>query len=414
VDGCVKLWGEKMEEALALTRPLPTAMDEVISQQDVQLLQFAYSDVFEWTGGSIMGSLFKKFAMIFSPALNSGSLRHATLAFATAFIPPAVFDEDRLEYHSNQACKVFLTKTPATLDESDLFAAFLLTFLACIYGDLFRFGVHLNGFLAILKEMQSRSRNDREASRLGIFWPLTLDLILEGSRRVCGSNDLVIEFCFLSQQLLGPQNFIRRAKYTLELFGKEAKGDFAFLQAVWQHSAILRRCFRDTVLRQLHGETGINPLANSVVSEAKADLNSQEIMTVVFDLFTRRSQHGHGTCNDINHNLMMFMLLLHQFCRLLIHLLESETIIQHGISAEGTLLAQGVIQLVQPEWLLPDVESNPFPLYHARAFLPRMLWIVGLILTRKDHPEGTPPPPLFPSVHINISCCSCGLDCRST
>jgi hypothetical protein len=398
-----------MEESLALTRPPPTAMDEVISQQDVHLLEFAYSDIFERAGGSIMGSLLKKFATIFSPAINSSSLRHATLAFAIAFTPPTFFDEERLEYHSNQACKVFLTKTPATLDETDLFAAFLLTFLACVYRDLFRFGIHLKGFVAILKELRNKEIKDRKASQLGIFWPLALDLILEGSRRVGGTNDIVIEFCFLSQQLLGPQCFMRRQKYTLELFGKDMERDFAFLQAVWQHSVILRRCFRDTVWRQMHGGQ-ISPLVRSVVLEAKVDLKSQEIMAVAFNLFTRRSQRG--ICNDVNHNLMMFMLLLNQFCGLLIFLLESETVLRwHERSAEGASLALGVVQLVQSEWLGPEAKNNPFPLYHARALIPRMLWVSGLILMRKDHPYGTTPLPFFPPVHVNISC---RLDCQST
>ena len=394
-----------MEESLALTRPPPTAMDEVISQQDVHLLEFAYSDIFERAGGSIMGSLLKKFATIFTPAINSGSLRHATLAFAIAFTPPSFFDEERLEYHSMQACKVFLTKTPATLDESDLFAAFLLTFLASIYRDRFRFGIHLKGFVAILKELRNKTIKNSQASRLGIFWPLMLDLILEGSRRVCGTNDIVFEFCFLSQQLLGPQCFMRREKYTLELFGKDMERDFAFLQAVWQHSVILRRCFRDTVWRQLNGEQ-ISPLVHSVVLEAKVDLKSQEMMAVAFNLFTRRSERG--TCNDVNHNLMMFMLLLHQFCGLLIFLLESETVLRHGRSAEGASLALGVVQLVQSEWLRPEVEYSAFPLHHARALIPRMLWIAGMILTRKGHPDGTTP---LPPVHVNISC---RLDCQST
>jgi hypothetical protein len=401
-----------MEESLALTRPPPTAMDEVISQQDVHLLEFAYSDIFERAGGSIMGSLLKKFATIFSPAINSASLRHATLAFAIAFTPPTFFDEERLEYHSIQACKVFLIKTPATLDESDLFAAFLLTFLACVYKDLFRFGIHLKGFVAILKELRNKAIKDSEASRLGIFWPLALDLILEGSRQLRGSNDLVIEFCFLSQQLLGPQSFMRRANYTLELFGKDTERDFAFLQAVWQHTATLRRCFRDTVWRRhWHGEK-IKPLVKSVVLEAKTDLESQEMMAVVLDLFKRRSQRG--TCNDVNHNLMMFMLLLHQFCGLLVFLLESETVIQHGGSTEGASFAMGILQLVQPEWLLSEAVYDVFPLYYAKTLVARILWIAGLILTRQDHPDGTPPPPLFPSRHVNISYCSCGLDCWST
>src|SRR5271170_2939942 len=80
----MKEWGPKTQNAIS--RPIPTADDAVVREQDRILLQYAYSHQYQplWWG-YLVAALLKKLAFTFGPSLSRSSLRHATLAWAAAF-----------------------------------------------------------------------------------------------------------------------------------------------------------------------------------------------------------------------------------------------------------------------------------------------------------------------------------------
>src|SRR5204862_5837288 len=174
--------------------------NSIICQQDVLLLQFAYSDMFSALGGSLISNLFRKFAYIFSPSIGSESLRQATLAWAAAFLPPDPSNYDRMEYYSTCAGRALRTKSSETIDESDIYAASLLTILSCLYLDRQKSEIHLKGFLAIIDEFskkllkQEMSGQLSTVHHLSMFMPLVRDLIIEASRCSHVPNTLVIQF----------------------------------------------------------------------------------------------------------------------------------------------------------------------------------------------------------------------------
>jgi len=202
-----------------MTKDLPTPINEIIDPRDVVLLQYAYSDVSAFALGLKVQRLLAKFAIFFGPSINDSSLRHAMLAYTAAFAPISSGYE-RMEYHSNLTCQELREKTSATLSEADLFAVCLLIYLSCWYNHLFKFRLHLHGFLTIMKELIAQATTNAAANPYFIFWPLTCELIQEGSQRVSRANSLVLEFYSTSRQILGQQTLADRAIWQWHLHSR--------------------------------------------------------------------------------------------------------------------------------------------------------------------------------------------------
>ena len=234
---CVKLRGEKTEELLA--RPIPTSDDQVIDSQDGLLLQYAYSETFAYVTGWKVQCLFTKFGVAFAASINIPSLRHAMLAYTAAFAPISSGYE-RMEYHSNISCQALKRKTPENINEGDLFAACLLTYLSCVYQDPLKFRVHLKGVIALMKECVKQSSKDGATSHYSAFWPLARDLILEGSRQVSGATTPILTFCHISRQVHSHQGIAQRAKYESEIYGVNwGLLEFAFGESMIHYYVLL-------------------------------------------------------------------------------------------------------------------------------------------------------------------------------
>ena len=252
----------------------PTPDDGVIVTQDVLLLQFAYSDEFACVGGAFIGNLFRKFAYVFGLSIDSESLRQATLACAAAFIAS---NESyyRMQEHSIAASKAIRTKSRNSLDIADLFAAFILTYLACLYKDWRTFEISMYDVIEIMDNREAM-QSPRNNADLPIFLPLARDLILEASRTVPFTNPIVLRFCHAYQQAIYPPHFDHRSQYFQEVVCIREQHLYAFYHSIWHHTTTLRRCLRDTVWRQCT-EVGINPFVQSVLNGVKSDLESTRV-----------------------------------------------------------------------------------------------------------------------------------------
>ena len=248
----MKRWGPKKEGMIQ--RPVPTPIDHGILPKEVTLLQYAYSDMFSGGVGGVLVSLLRKFAYIFSPYINHVPLRHAILACAAAFVPSYPPTAERSEYHSSCVRKALIGKIlKGTVDEADLFASFLQTFLSCLYNDFSLFSVHIRGFVAIMKAVK-RKAIWKDRNCMSMFWPLTRDILVDVSRFVPCSSGLVYEFCENIREELGIQRFVSRSQYFSDLMGNVLDRHYAFTYTIWCYCTILRRCFRDSVWRQSTGQ----------------------------------------------------------------------------------------------------------------------------------------------------------------
>jgi hypothetical protein len=371
---------------LAVARPIPTANDEVICSKDVLLLQYGYSDAFSSMGGTLMAGLLRKFAFVFSPSISCASLRHAMLAFTAAHLPFDIDCPERILVHSGLCGKTLISKSMATLNEADLFAALLLAYASRIRNDFSTFHIHVKGFGAILEELSNRSVRKRTSHQLSIFWPLARDLIIEASRHVDGSSCHVFEFCRLSQKAMGPQSYADRSRYWNSLVENDPNGRFAFAHAVFRQTGILRRCFRDTILVQRTEGKVIIPLIQSVVAEIQADLNSPEMKLVAVQLSLARYSDDDALQSDELRAYSQFILALYHFCQLMIVMMEGETVAEGTSSSESLIRSLSLLQVMQAQ-IIPH-PTNIFPLNFGPFLVPRMLWISGLALSTETYADG--------------------------
>jgi hypothetical protein len=377
---------------MTVSRPPPTAIDQVISSQDQLLLQFAFSDVFESSGGTIIGSLLKRLSLSFSPAIKSRSLRHAILAMGAIFVPPYLSPlfAERVEVHSALAYKALRKKTSIKLDEGDLFAVCLLTLLSCIQRDTEKFRIHLGGLIAIMRELQTNTANGGSPNCLAIFWPLARDIILNECQAVQLRSEH-FEFCNASQQIIGPQSFRDRTIYFSGLFGvtSDRIRYYTYCNCIWQYNTLLRWCFRDTIYRQVQGNLTVSSEVAAVVSEVKVDLQSPNITKIFHEVFLSdgrvrpvREQGYWGVG-------FMYSLLLHHFCELLVIHMEADSVLQSVSSPEARMVATSLVQYVRTEYFVSGTPGD-----HDRrnqltqSLFPRILWLAGLTLTREECPEG--------------------------
>lgn len=364
-----------------------------MQSQDFSLFQFVYSNDFEhaqdW--GKSLASLLKTLATIFGTYINSVSLRHATLALAATCVQSSVSNKERAMYHSARAYKALQRQTTTTLGEADLYAALLLTLLATISENIKEYSIHLNGFQAVMLELKRKARETGYSLHLSIFWPLARDLIIEGSRNVGHSEDLVISFALACQQLVGRQSLLSRVHYFVEFYGEELGWEYAFVQSSWQYCRLLRMYFRETVYEQLEGAKGVNNRTKSLVSEMKADLSSSEVCDIVEKIASEMSDISSSNELDARSDVLRYMRLIYQFCQHLIVILEAPTVLEAVVSPETMLSAKMLIGLIQPEWSTPLTSSHYiFPRPTAPCLLPRLLWVAGLSLTKTRNIIGTP------------------------
>ena len=221
-----------------------------------------------------------------------------------------------------------------------------------------------------------------------MFWPLIRDLLLESSRTFLRANLSVTSFFATCRRFIGPQTLLGRILYLQELNITDLQGEYSLLQAVWQYSVVLRSCFRKTLHRQLKGFENMEGEIESIVSELKSDLCSSEMIEIIRRLKLNTACHRNLPM-DSGYDLRKYTYLIHQFCHLLITLLEAQTLIQGTQSLEGELYAFSILRLINEAWLNSDASlESIFPHSLSRFFVPRILYMAALALRREHRRNG--------------------------
>jgi hypothetical protein len=303
-----------------------------------------------------------------------------------------------MQHHSICAARALKSKTEATIELADLYAAFLLTLLSGTYEDGARYAIHLRGVKAIMAILSDTISDQRHSVHLNIFLPLVRDLLLETSRLIdsrCLPNHEILEVLVFFQSMIGAVSHVQRDRYFEVLFGAESRTQFTFLQAIWHHTTTLRRCFRDSLARQVDDGIGNSSVVRALVSEIKSDLQSIRVKEIVNQLVILQSLPSAETSNDFTHTSSMYALLLHRFCWYLIIILEEESIMGSLTSIRVASSASALLPLIDDGWLVGDLVQMrmPTPMNLRRHVVVRILWMAGLVLDPKSSPEGIRPCP---------------------
>ena len=176
---CIKLLGPKTEErsfhCIGPSRAL-TKYDASIDLNDVRVLQLAFSDEFRCKlPRPYFERFFRNAASVYGPFIDHAALRHAFLAYFTAFYDVGN-PLQHLEY-ATSACYALRQKLddPATLDEVDLFVSFLLAQWGMAIGETVAFHSNMLGFASIKKQLSNRVGGDIRSYQLAVFWPMASD-----------------------------------------------------------------------------------------------------------------------------------------------------------------------------------------------------------------------------------------------
>jgi hypothetical protein len=147
------------------------------------LLQYAYSQEF-----TALASLLKQFAVAYGASIQPSTLRHAILAYAAWSLPEE--DIEKRELYKGQACRSLIKKLnyPSQIEEADVFAAFLLAWLALQELDYTstESGVHAKGCVALLTQLSQNAHTKSLSPLLELFEPFIWDGIFVISAAVRG------------------------------------------------------------------------------------------------------------------------------------------------------------------------------------------------------------------------------------
>jgi hypothetical protein len=169
LEPCLKFPSPKSLSSINPSRPIPTAISSVIGQDDVVVLQYAYS-----LEGTFWASCFKRFAIEYGIAISHASLRHALLAM-TLCEYPSMHMKQQIEYHKREARRQLIRsiETPSMIHDGDVFAANMLAWVALQQGLETEALLHAKGLLAMIKHLKGGER--LTSNMLQVFEPLVLD-----------------------------------------------------------------------------------------------------------------------------------------------------------------------------------------------------------------------------------------------
>ena len=139
------------------------------------------------------------------------ALHHAMMAAACSFLPRHQFAARTDSHLSN--CRTALSKrtqTPENLDDSDLFAAALPSYVQTSDPNLFI--VNSDVFLTIAQHIADPD------PLLMDLWPLARDLVLEAAELSMQSDDTVLRLYERAQKIFGRRKFIDYRQYAWSMF----------------------------------------------------------------------------------------------------------------------------------------------------------------------------------------------------
>ena len=173
---CLKITASSFRQPTA-PRPIPTPVDAVISSDDELLLEYSYSNrsSFDW-----MTAFFRFLAVEYGPAIPSETLRHAILSYSALELPEGRF-LTRSEDHERKAWRALIRKIsePAGITEADVFASFILSWIAGQRGSMSEAAIHVNGCLSMLQKITETNGGRPLSNLLDLFGPCiraTLDM----------------------------------------------------------------------------------------------------------------------------------------------------------------------------------------------------------------------------------------------
>jgi len=326
---CIKLPGPKTASRIAPSRPIPTAIDAVISSEEESLLAFAYSQQ-----GTDLSQFIKIASVVYGASIQEYSLRHAILAWTASRLPLEQFGQ-RYTYHKEQVYCTLIRKLDrqATISEGDIFSAWVLAWTIHSSTNCVELTYHVNGFTCML---QSRLKQPRasHSGMITVFGPkLYADAIffamchclpatIEAPGRLFGFRSRVL---FLSEVLQAGDKthelwgWVDAIIATLDPAGLQAKelvGLFYTIGMLFRRSLLSLH----TVARQLQTSETTNIHTQSILQYLETELHDLDL----FHTLVRLANSVHG---DEDERLVTCGFQVLETAQIIVSILQSPAII---------------------------------------------------------------------------------------
>ena len=373
---CIKRWGPG-KEALEPSRPIPTAMDEVLESEDVMLLEWFYLNRHTRHAALDFGTWYIQLSnfsnetrKIYKSSITCLSLRYALLTYSG-------FMSSGNRMGSRELCNATLARTallknrPDTWSEGDLFASSLLACVASWNKDALKgeHKVHIDGFTMILKHISGRN-NGPKLSNLLVFLPI--------------ARDWLLQFC----SLLTPREYVQCYSCCREVLGPATIQQWYLIfrdrfWAVFRALVYFGGILSKAVSRMLTCDMRVGDSSVvQMVQDVKAELENLDLETFLRD------------AKETTVHLLQ-MRVEYQICILLVALLNGPDIVEnftdpHAIDASLSLFqmisAVVHLQLATGEEILYLCRWTWFrALCLALAGLPRDVAVQSLSIAPRKH-----------------------------
>ena len=369
----------KSSNCPSLPRQIALANDSIIGSDELSILQYTYSDDFP---GQKLAPLFRLLAIEYGPALRDVTLRHAMIAYSSSYLPLLQLRNIQ-EHHATESRRALNVKlgNPGTIQESDVFAVLLLSWMEWNRGNIADAMVHANGCL-LMMNLWSNDSNGREASDLfALVAPFVLFCVDELRCR-----------CSLRGQWTAPiyqLDFGRCVKYQTEFVSRRGRywrkttGLFAALDEIQNNQfLLLARC-----IARITAEPNTEDDQRSIVDDVlkyvlgqMSDPNFNDALAT-FGVFIHATQPPDI---DSNHQSARDYLFNSVKCsQLMVVILEMPTIMQGLKDPRVVSLAQLLGSSFKSGKSRHGVDEN----YPVVNYNPAQLLLAGLVLQKEKYPD---------------------------
>jgi hypothetical protein len=345
---------------------LPTALDAVIDSKDALLLQGAYA--LQQTGTA---SFIKQLAIVYGPPMPHSPLRHAIIAYATTRWKSPHFRE-QLYFHQMKAAATLLKRLrTSTFDDSDVFAAFMLAWIAFNRRSS-ESESHVQGCMKMLAHLCDNMARRPLSDALVAFQPYVLDRVFLMTSTVPGLT-------FPERQT----NLAQRIRY-YEFLHRTGTPHDAWLtsptfSAVHDHLGdlvVIGFHWLDYVVSEQYANRQTGQRVRNMINHIRSAVSHPDLLRVLAEYPMMVS----GSKEPIEALLFEYQYTRLQSVELLLSIIDSPSIFERLKSVDISRAGKRSLATLRGQ-----PKKDAFKFYDGHH--PAMLSLAGMTLTLRDDPE---------------------------
>lgn len=394
-EPCIKLPGPRTAARVAPSRPLPTPIDAVIRDEDVVLLEYAFS-LDDGLTYKMSTALFKLIRSQYGSTIQQTSLRQAMLAWCAYHLRREEF-RSRGDEHKRQATSALIHNLDSStvINDADIFATWILMEIAALNGSPREVLTHANGCQSFLRCALEKSNKRQPSDLLKVFAAFLFDYVACMATRlyVCPTVYSVPNPSSTPVSLPQRQtSFGQRVKYWDEicrssLHSKEywCSGVIkAVHETLGDIIGILAPCWGEYLLRELANNFRRDTIVRDVLLYVRAELDDPDLQRALTDLGVWGKIRGQMISQDFATQLVIYQSRRLEWIALATMILEAPSVLRSLDLPEVGLKAISLVSFYRSE--SSRLREGPMNDYCLCRY-PQTLLLAGWALPLKEGQE---------------------------